>query len=223
MRRFVSILASILLLSVVAVPVFGQRQMENVSRRVIAVHSTSTQVYVGWRLFATDSPSIGFNLYRSTGGGAAVKLNATPITGTTDYVDNTAVTTLSNAYYVRPVLHGQELAASAAYTLPANSPVQQYISIPIQIPPTPAKNSCGTTPGGSYSANDGSVADLDGDGEYEYILKWDPSDSRDNASTGCSSPQILDAYKLDGTRLWRINLGPHIRSAAHYTQFMVYD
>ena len=223
MRRFVSILASILLLSVVAVPVFGQRQMENVSRRVIAVHSSATQVYVGWRLFATDSPGIAFNVYRSTDSGAPVKLNAAPLTATTDFVDSTASLSYPNAYFVRPVLHNQELAASPAYTLPANSPVQQYISIPIQIPPTPAHNSCGTTPGGSYTANDGTVADLDGDGEYEYILKWDPSDSRDNASTGCSSPQILDAYKLDGTQLWRINLGPNIRSGAHYTQFMVYD
>jgi rhamnogalacturonan endolyase len=224
MGRFVSMSASILLLSVVAAPVFGQRQMENVSRRVIAVHQSTTQVYVGWRLFATDSPSIAFNLYRSTDGGAAVKLNATPLTATTDYVDTSFTATLSNAYFVRPVLHGQELAASPAYTLPANSPVQQYISIPLQVPPTPAHSSCGgTTSGGSYTANDGTVADLDGDGEYEYIVKWDPSDSRDNASTGCSSPQILDAYKLDGTRLWRINLGPNIRSGAHYTQFMVYD
>jgi rhamnogalacturonan endolyase len=223
MKRSVSMPASILLLAMVAAPVFGQRQMENVSRRVIAVRSSTTQVYVGWRLFATDSPDIAFNLYRSTGGGAPVLLNPTPITATTNYVDTSFVATLTNAYYVRPVLHGQELAASPTYTLPANSPVQQYISIPISIPPTPSRNSCGTGAGGSYSANDGTVADLDGDGEYEYIVKWDPSDSRDNASTGCSSPQILDGYKLDGTRLWRINLGPNIRSGAHYTQFMVYD
>ncbi len=84
----------------------------------------------------------------------------------------------------------------------------------------------GTTPDGArytYSANDGSVGDLDGDGEYEIVLKWEPSNARDNASAGYSGNTILDAYKLDGTRLWRIDLGRNIRAGAHYTQFMVYD
>ena len=55
------------------------------------------------------------------------------------------------------------------------------------------------------------------------IVKWDPSNSRDNASAGLSGRQLIDAYKLDGTRLWRIDLGRNIRAGAHYTQFMVYD
>jgi len=99
------------------------------------------------------------------------------------------------------------------------------------IPDHPAPDSsAGINPcGGSYNytgangANDASIGDLDGDGEYEIILKWDPSDSKDSASTGCSGLAYLDAYKLNGTRLWRINLGPNIRAGAHYTQFMVYD
>ena len=75
----------------------------------------------------------------------------------------------------------------------------------------------------TYNANDASVGDLDGDGEYEIVLKWDPSNSRDTASRGVSGNVILDAYKLDGTRLWRIDLGRNIRAGAHYTQFIVYD
>ncbi len=92
--------------------------------------------------------------------------------------------------------------------------------MPIQPPPG------GTTPDNvsyTYSANDSSVGDLDGDGEYEIVLKWDPSNSKDNSQSGYTGNVYLDAYKLSGTRLWRINLGRNIRAGAHYTQFMVYD
>ena len=91
----------------------------------------------------------------------------------------------------------------------------------------------GTTPGSpkcqtpneayTYSANDASVGDVDGDGGYEIILKWDPSNAKDNSQAGCTGNVFLDAYRLDGTRLWRIDLGRNIRAGAHYTQFLVYD
>lgn len=68
-----------------------------------------------------------------------------------------------------------------------------------------------------------SVGDLDGDGEYEYIVKWDPSNSKDNSVKGYTGNVYLDAYELDGTLLWRIDLGVNIRAGAHYTQYMVYD
>src|SRR5262249_61109733 len=74
-----------------------------------------------------------------------------------------------------------------------------------------------------YDANDGAPAELDGDGEYELIVKWQPTNAKDNSQTGLTAPTLLDAYKLDGTRLWRIDLGPNIRSGAHYTPFVAYD
>jgi rhamnogalacturonan endolyase len=196
------------------------RQMEYLDRGIVAVQKTTTQVYIGWRLLGTDPSNIAFNLYRSANGGAAVKLNSSPLTVTTDFLDSSATLTQSNSYYVRPVVGGVEQAPSESYTLAASSPVQQFLSVPLQIPAGV------TTPDGvtcTYSANDCSVGDLDGDGQYEIIVKWDPSNSQDNANSGYTGNVYLDAYKLDGTRLWRIDLGKNIRAGAHYTQFMVYD
>jgi rhamnogalacturonan endolyase len=197
-------------------------QMETLGRGVVAIRTSSTQVYIGWRLLGTDSDAISFNLYRSVGGATATKLNATPLTLTTDYRDTPASSAFAStlAYHVRPVIGGVEQPASAASTLPANAPTQAFLSIPLQIP------AGGTTPSGeafTYVANDASPADLDGDGEYELVLKWDPSNAKDNSQAGYTGNVLLDAYKLDGTRLWRIDLGRNIRAGAHYTQFMVYD
>ena len=75
----------------------------------------------------------------------------------------------------------------------------------------------------TYSANDLSVGDLDGDGDYEFIVKWDPSNAKDNSQSGYTGNVYLDAYTLEGRQLWRIDLGRNIRAGAHYTQFMVYD
>jgi rhamnogalacturonan endolyase len=196
------------------------RQMEHLDRGIVAVRRSSTQAYIGWRLLGTDPSNVAFNIYRSAGGGAAVKLNASPLTTTTDYVDSTVNFSVGNTYFVRAVIGGVEQANSETATLAAGTPVQQFLSVPLQIPPG------GTTPSGenyTYSANDTSVGDLDGDGEYEIIVKWDPSNSKDNSQSGYTGNVYMDAYKLDGTRLWRIDLGRNIRAGAHYTQFLVYD
>jgi rhamnogalacturonan endolyase len=147
------------------------------------------------------------------GGGAApgepVKLNSEPITGATYFVDTTADLSGKTSYFVRPVLNGVEQAPSAAFTLAAGALPLPYFSIPLRTP-------AGYTPG------DISVGDLDGDGEYEIVLHQ-TGQGRDNAQAGITDPPILQAYKLDGTFLWEINLGKNIREGAHYTQFMVYD
>src|SRR5262245_35691441 len=203
----------------IAAPLHAQYQMERLSRGVIAVRASSTQAYVGWRLFANDPAGVAFNVYRSANGSAPVRLNASPLTASTNLVDTTANLGQSNAYFVRPVVGGAEQADSARFTLPANAPVRQYLEIPLQVP------AGGTVNGSSYtySPGDVSVGDLDGDGEYEYVVKWDPSNQHDNSQDGYTGPVFLDAYELNGTRLWRINLGINIRAGAHYTQFQVYD
>jgi len=187
----------------------AQRQMEKLGRGMVAINQGDGKVYVGWRLLGTDPQDIAFNLYRSTGGREAVKLSDRPITQSTNYADTGVDLSRSNAYFVKPVLKGREQEASASFTLPANAPVKPYISIPLQTPD-------GCTP------NDASVGDLDGDGEYEIVLHQAPR-GRDNARRGTTDEPIFEAYKLNGTFLWRINLGKNIREGAHYTQFMVYD
>ncbi|GGK77687.1 hypothetical protein GCM10011405_26850 [Rufibacter glacialis] len=187
--------------------VSGPKQMEFLNRGVVAARTSSTKVYVGWRLLGTDPSAIAFNVYRD-----GVKLNPTPITASTNFEDNTPV---NGTYTVRPVLNGKEGAPSA----PVSVWAKNQLSLPLQIP------AGGTTPDGvayTYSANDCSVGDVDGDGEYEIFLKWDPSKLNHN-SGGYSGDQIIDCYKLNGTHLWRINLGKNINAGPHFTQFMVYD
>jgi len=121
--------------------IYGQkpRQMEKLSRGVVAVNQ-SEKVFVGWRMFGTDAENIAFNLYRTTDGGKAVKLNDQPIADVTFFVDENADLNKTNAYFVRPVLNKKEQAASAQFTLKANTPVRQYLSIPLQTPTGYAPN-----------------------------------------------------------------------------------
>ncbi len=93
---------------------------------------------------------------------------------------------------------------------------QQYLEIPVKAPTA-------TREGVTYSPNDCAIDDLDGDGEYEIVLKWDPSDSKDAATGGNSDKVYIDAYKLDGTFMWRIDMGINVRAGAHDTQMVVYD
>ncbi|MDG4753184.1 cellulose binding domain-containing protein [Micromonospora sp. WMMD718] len=189
-------------------PPAGAKQMEDLDRGLISVRSGSGNL-VSWRLLGTETTGVSFNLYRG-----GTKVNGSPITGATTYLDSGAAA--GSAYTVRAVVNGAEQAASA----PALQFANGYLDVPIQPPPG------GTTPSGegySYAANDASVGDLDGDGRYEFVLKWDPSNAKDNSQSGYTGNVYVDAYTLTGTRLWRIDLGRNIRAGAHYTQFQVYD
>lgn len=186
----------------------GPKQMEFLDRGVVAV-KTGNGVFVSWRLLGTEGSNVAFNVYRD-----GMKVNASPITGSTNLQDTGGIN--SSKYTVRAVVGGTEQAPSAATSVWGSN----YLSVPLQVP------SGGTTPDGvayTYSANDASAGDLDGDGQYELIVKWDPSNSKDNSQSGYTGEVFMDAYKLNGTRLWRISLGKNIRAGAHYTQFMVYD
>ena len=184
------------------------RQMENLNRGLVAV-KVNDGVFVSWRLLGTESSSVGFNLYRN-----GTKVNSSPITDSTNYLDTAG--TSASTYFVRAVRNGVEQQPSGSVGVWTHN----YLDVPIQKPDG------GVTPDGvsyTYFAGDASVGDLDGDGDYEIVLKWDPTNAKDNAQSGYTGNVYLDAYEMDGTRKWRIDLGKNIRAGAHYTPFLVYD
>jgi rhamnogalacturonan endolyase len=187
----------------------AERQRETLTRGVIAVPLGEGRVYLGWRLLGSDPAEIGFNVYCSSDSGAPVKLNAEPITASTNFVASGIELSVPNSFVVTPALRNREQTPSAPCLLAAHSPAQSYREIPLQPPP-------------GYAPGDASVGDLDGDGDYELVVHMSGR-GRDNAQAGRTDPPILHAYKFDGTRLWSINLGRNIREGAHYTQFLVYD
>ena len=189
------------------------RQMEYLNRGGFAATNPSGGMYLSWRLLGTEPMDTTFNIYKN-GGRLVTELD------NTNYTDATG--TAGDEYTVAPVINGIEGAQSepmmplTGYMDSAwkTSPYA-YFDIPLQIPPAGSSY--------TYSPNDASVGDVDGDGEYEIILKWNPSNSKDNASSGVTGNVYIDCYEYDGTFLWRIDLGRNIRAGAHYTQFQVYD
>ena len=173
----------------------AQRQMETLSRGVVAVKKSSTQIYVSWRMFGNDPAAVAFNLYRSANGGSASKLNASPITTTTDYTDTPAnLTTTAYSYFVRPVVNGVEQADSQAAALPAAAATKQYLAVPLR---------SDTGPNGPYDVKFAWVGDLDGDGNYDFVV------DRHSTDAAASHEEFLEAYKQDGTFLWRMAMGPN--------------
>lgn len=183
------------------------KQMEKLDRGVVAL-TTSAGVFISWRLLGTEPEGVRFNVYRD-----GRRLTAQP-QALTSLVD--AQGRSDSLYAVRAVIEGKELPVSSAAT-PWSQP---YLRVPLQKPEG------GTTPDGvaySYQLNDGAPADLDGDGQYELVVKWQPSNAKDNSQRGYTGNTYVDAYKLDGRRLWRIDLGRNIRAGAHYTHLVAYD
>ncbi|KAJ4287215.1 hypothetical protein N0V90_012613 [Kalmusia sp. IMI 367209] len=160
--------------------VLATRPMETLGRGVVAVRKSTTEVLVSWRLLGLDDPSIGFNVYRATGNGKYSKINNAVLNKGTNIVDSTANLSEDNHYYVRPVINNGEGDASTAFTLTANHAVEPIHRVPIKQGPRIR-----------YVW----VGDLDGDGEYDYVL-----DRHDTT-------QSIEAYTSNGTLLWKVNLG----------------
>ena len=184
------------------------QQMERLDRGVVALPAQDKGIFVSWRLLGTDEKGTTFDLLRD---GKTIAKGLT-ITNFTDTKGSSA-SRYSVVTHLPSVTSPHTSAEMTAWP-------DLYRSIPLDRPEG------GTTPDGrpyQYRPNDCSVGDVDGDGQYELFLKWDPSNAHDNAHDGYTGDVIIDCLKLDGTKLWRINLGKNIRAGAHYTQFMVYD
>lgn len=178
------------------------KQMEYLDRGVVAV-KTNNGVFISWRYLGSDSQNTAFNIYRN-----GTKLNTTPIDSKTNYVD--AGGNEQSSYVIKTVVGNKEIETSNATSVWG----QQYKTLNLKLP---TANDC------TYTPNDMSVGDVDGDGEYELFVKWYPSNAKDNSQSGYTGKVFIDCYKLNGTFLWRIDLGINIRAGAHYTQFQVFD
>jgi len=207
-------------------------QREKLNRGVVAVRTDDGKVAVSWRTLSSDPVGQPYDVYRYTAedhrqGKPGVKLNSGPLTtGGTFFIDEHPLS-VDAVYEVRtsnlrtpapPYSHtSEEGTSNATFQLSAPPPAREgqgggsFLPIPLQ------------KPEGRYTANDASVGDVDGDGQYEIFLKWEPWNAHDNAHDGFTDPVFIDCYRLDGTQLWRVSLGRNIRAGAHYTQFMVYD
>ncbi len=182
------------------------KQAEKLDRGLVAI-KTDEGVFLSWRYLGNDDVNVVFDIYKD-----GEKLET--IKDKTNYVDKAGTDT--SEYYVKAMLDEKEVDTSATVKPQADN----YFDIPLDKPADL------TMPNGevcTYFANDASVGDVDGDGQYEIILKWDPSNAHDNSHDGYTGNVYIDAYEMDGTKLWRIDLGVNIRAGAHYTQFMVYD
>jgi rhamnogalacturonan endolyase len=183
----------------------AQRQMEVIDRGLVAIPSEDGKVFLSWRFLHSDPGDTSFNLFRISVEGSLEKVNDDPIENATCFVDLLEGDSQTPTYFVRALSSENESNAS----LPVPIWKQSFLEIPIR-----------SIPG--YQIGDASVGDLDGDGAFEIVLHQ-TSKARDNSHAGITGKPILDAYKLDGTFLWRIDLGINIREGEHYTQFMVYD
>ena len=183
------------------------RQMEALDRGLVAV-KTNGGVFLSWRVLGTDGNAVGFNLYRD-----GAKIASFDGKSASNYLD--ASGSSNSKYEVKPVVAGVEKSSDKTVSVWGSRQLVVNLDRPAG-----GSNASGSY---TYSPNDIAVGDVDGDGEYELILKWDPSNSKDNSQKGYTGNVFVDCYKLNGQKLWRIDLGVNIRAGAHYTQILVGD
>ena len=184
---------------------------ETFNRGLVAVVNDQGQIYLGWRLLESDPADAGFNVYRRTDGGSPIKLNAAPLTASTNLVDSTAQKDKANVWFVRPVSRGREFAASETASLAPNTPPNRVRSIKLQ---------------GDYQFNRVGVCDLDGDGVFDYVIKQPGAGHGLDPGTIRPSPDTfkLEAYNgRTGAFMWRYDLGWNMNMGVWWTPFITGD
>lgn len=177
------------------------RQVEYLGRGGYGV-CTENGVYLSWRLLGTEPINQNFDIYRDN---TIIQENI----DATNYIDTDG--NIGDTYKVVP--HGGSGLENDEFTALAND----YFDIMLDRPETTVDDDY------TYEFNDTAIGDVDNDGQYEFIIKWDPTNRQDNSIKGYTGNVLIDCYKQDGTKLWRIDLGPNIRAGSHYTQMIVYD
>ena len=195
----------------------GGPRLEDLDRGLVAA-TTAQGVFLSWRLLgdevsghtATGMDGPAFRVYRD---GQRIAT----VTDSTNYLDAAGV---PGARYRVTALTRDGAEVDRGHGSTATPWAGSFYELPLRKPAD------GVTPAGeayTYTANDMSVGDVDGDGQYEYVVKWDPSNSKDVSQIGYTGNVYIDTYRFDGTLLHRIDLGVNVRAGAHYTQFLVYD
>lgn len=183
-------------------------------RGLMALHQTSGNL-VSWRARANDDRNLKFRLYRGTATLQSTKVNSGKfICGKTNFLDTGGT---ASSYYKLEVIDADGNIIETEVSGKTWDSQTLYIPLKEGAPTDPSGN------GATYTPNDASYCDMDGDGEYEIILKWSPSNEKDAASSGATSNIFFDCYKMDGTRLWRIDMGQNFFASAHTVQFIAWD
>lgn len=190
--------------------------MERLGRGLVAIRLNSKEVFLSWRSLSRDPENAGFHVWRGK-----ERLTDKPLRGATCWIDRDAEQGVVHTYSVRVIdRNGRERKEKTVPFRLAKDAPTGYLEIPLEPPPNevmPDGSTC------AFAPNDASIGDADGDGEFEIFLKWEPSNAKDNAHAGHTGRVRIDCLKLDGRRLWRIDLGRNIRAGAHYTQMLVWD
>ena len=186
----------------------SKMNLEKLDRGVVAIRNADNTVALSWRILESDKQHESFDIYRN-----GQKLNGQPLTTSGSFFEDKSPLTEDAVYEVKGG------GVNGKYLLKKDAPVG-YLPIALNKPAD------GVTPDGrtySYNANDATVGDVDGDGQYEIVLKWEPSNAHDNSHYGYTGSTIFDCYTLDGRQLWRIDMGKNMRAGAHYIPFIVWD
>ncbi len=186
------------------------RVEEPMGRGLVALAIEGNRIYVSWRLLADDPADVAFDVYRRVGDGDLAKLTDGPIARTCDFIDDRPIPGVANTYAVRPVTDDGEGDLCPPATATPSEQGRPFLSIPLQ---------------GDYDFQKVGIADLDGDGRYDFVIKQPNANVDPYETYWYASPDTytLEAYLADGTFLWRKDLGWGIERGIWYSPMIVYD